>query len=59
MNRSLNLEKIHAEIQSIKKSADELKKMGDSFPAVTRNAIRILASTKMLELNISDLVELG
>ena len=59
MNHNLNLEKINAEIQSIKKSADELKKAGDSFPTLTRNAIRILASTKMLELNISDLVELG
>ena len=57
MNRDLDLQKIHAEIQLIKKSALELKSLGDSFPAVTRNALRILASTKMLELNISDVVE--
>jgi hypothetical protein len=59
MQAQLNLEEIHAEIQSIKKSADELIKAGDSFPSLSRNATRILASTKMLELNISDLVELG
>lgn len=56
MNPTSDIERIHAEIQSIKKAANELKSMGDSFPAVTRNARRILASTKMLELNISDLV---
>lgn len=57
MNPTSDIERIHAEIQSIKKAANELKNMGDSFPAVTRNALRILASTKMLELNISDLVK--
>ena len=57
MKGNFDLEKIHAEIQSIRRSAEELKKLGDSFPAVTQNAHRILASTKMLELNVSDLVE--
>jgi hypothetical protein len=57
MKRNIDLDQIHAKIRKIKKSAEELKKMGDRFPAVTQNALRILASTKMLELNISDLVE--
>ena len=57
MQSELKLEEIHAEIQSIKQSANQLKQLGDRLPAVTRNALRILASTKMLEINISDIVD--
>jgi hypothetical protein len=31
---------------------------GTGFPAVEKNADRILASVKMLELNVTDVVEL-
>lgn len=57
MNTDLKLEAIHAEIQSIKRSAEQLKQLGEGLPAVTRNALRILASTKMLEINFSDTIE--
>lgn len=57
MSLHSDLETLNTEIQLIKKSANKLKSLGDSFPAVTRNALRILASTKMLEINISDVVE--
>ena len=57
MQSELKLEEIHAEIQSIKQSAHQLRELGDNLPAVTRNALRILASIKMLEVNISDIVE--
>jgi hypothetical protein len=33
--------------------------MGGNFPAINRNTVRILASVKMLEINVSDVVELG
>ena len=56
MNPEIKLEAIHAEIQAIKRSAEQLKRLGDGFPAVSRNAVRILASTKMLEINLSDIV---
>jgi hypothetical protein len=39
----------------MKKTAEELKLMGEDFPALNRNMSRILASIRMLELNISDL----
>lgn len=32
--------------------------MAGQFPALERNTSRILASTKMLELNVSDLLSL-
>jgi hypothetical protein len=34
------------------------KEMGETFPALARNAVRILTSIKMLEINISDLIDL-
>jgi hypothetical protein len=46
-------------IAAIRHAAQELKQMaGDSFPAVEKNADRILASVKMLELNVTDVIEL-
>ena len=53
-----DLKKIDEKIQVMKSTAEELKRLGDSFPALARNSVRILASIKMLEINISDLVEL-
>jgi hypothetical protein len=50
---------VHDKIVQIKASVQELRRMGDEFPAVRRNADRILASIKMLELNISDLYALN
>jgi len=36
-----------------------LNRLGQDFPALTRNVARILASIKMLELNVTDIVELA
>ena len=53
-----DLKQIDKKIQVMKSTAEELKRLGDNFPALARNSVRILASIKMLEINISDLVEL-
>lgn len=58
MNPRIDLNKIDAKIQLMKKTAEELNRMGEDFPALARNTVRILASVKMLEINVSDLVEL-
>jgi pyruvate formate-lyase activating enzyme-like uncharacterized protein len=52
------LKKINTRIKTIRKAAQELKDFSGSIPAVDRNAARILASTKMLEINISDFLDL-
>jgi hypothetical protein len=52
------LKKIDTRIKTIRKAAQELRELSGSIPAVDRNAARILASTKMLEINISDMLEL-
>jgi hypothetical protein len=53
------IKKIDTRIKAIKKAAQELKEFSGGIPAVDRNAERILASVKMLEINISDLLHLN
>ena len=58
MESQIDLAGINAKIQLMKKTAEELSQVGKNFPAITRNIVRLSASIKMLEINISDLVEL-
>ena len=53
-----DLNEIDAKIQMMKRTAEELARAGENFPAIARNIVRISAGIKMLEINISDLVEL-
>ena len=57
MDRKMDPRKMEVKIQLIKKAAKELNQMAENFPAVSRNTLRILASVKMLELNISDALD--
>jgi hypothetical protein len=52
------LEKMGRSIRSIKKSAVELRNLSGGIEAVDRNADRILASIRMLEINISNMADL-
>lgn len=51
------LAKMDEKIQTIKKAALELKEISGGIQAVDRNADRILASVKMLEINVSDVLD--
>jgi hypothetical protein len=57
MNRR-EMKKLDTRIKAIRKAAQELKKFSGGIQAVDRNADRLLASVKMLEINISDLLDL-
>ena len=59
MHKHAELLEIQRKILSLRKTAESLKQSTGDFPALARNAARILASIKMLELNLSDVVELG
>ena len=59
MDTQIHLEQIHAKIQVMKEAAEDLNRLGRDFPAVARNTARIMASLKMLEINVSDLLHLG
>jgi len=52
------LQKIDEQIQIIKKASLELKDHFGGIQALDCNLDRILASTKMLEINFSDLLNL-
>jgi len=57
MNRR-EIKKINTRIKTIRKATQELKDLSGEIPAIDRNAERILASVKMLEINITDLLDL-
>jgi len=52
------LRKIDTKIKAIKKATQELKQLSGGIQAIDRNAERILASVKMLEINVSDVRDL-
>lgn len=56
MAGKIDLEELSEKIRLLKQTAEDLKKLGEDFPALHRNTSRILASIKMLELNISDVM---
>ena len=57
MAAQMDVSGIDAAIRSLKKSAQELSAVAGTCPAVIRNTARILASIKMLELNVCDIVD--
>lgn len=50
---------INDKIQQIKSLLSDLQQEADNFPAISKNSKRALASLKMMEFSISDLVEFG
>ncbi len=55
----IKIKQMDVRIKKIRKAAEELRELSGGIQAVDRNAGRILASTKMLEINISDLLDLN
>ena len=58
MLQESDLKAMENKIQSMKKSAEDLKLMVNGCPALEKNTSRILASIKMLEINLSDFLNL-
>ena len=58
MKAKYDIKKMDAKIKEIRKAAEELQVMGGDIEAVNKNLVRLLASTKMLELNISDAISI-
>ena len=57
MERANDLKGIDARIRELHRTAEEIRELGQGIEAVRRNADRILASVKMIELNVCDVVE--
>ena len=45
-------------IETLRRTATELKQISGGIQAIDRNADRILASVKMMEINISDVADI-
>ena len=56
MKNFSSLNQVNDKILKIKQLLVELETEAEQFPALSRNSKRALASVKMLELNISDIV---
>jgi hypothetical protein len=59
MPSAIDMDRLHLNIRSARRAVEELKRLGEDFPSVARNAERMLASLKMLEINVCDVIELG
>lgn len=57
MNNQIDTARMAEYIGRLRQTAEALQKMGKDLPAVEKNVARILASVKMLELNVCDPVE--
>lgn len=57
MTAEYNLAQMDDRIRTVKKMIDELYTLAEGFPAVRKNAERIMANIKMLEINISDIID--
>ncbi len=58
MTTKYNIKEMDEKIKLLRKTAEELMVLGGGVEAVKKNLVRLLASTRMLELNISDVKEL-
>ena len=59
MTESYRVKEMAEKIQAIKEAATELQNISGGIQAVDRNVDRILASVTMLEINVSDVVEIA
>jgi putative NADH-flavin reductase len=58
MSQGIDIETMDHLIREMKRLAEEVETVGHEFPAVVRNARRIMASVRMLEINVSDVWEI-
>jgi hypothetical protein len=58
MVKEYKIEDMAKKIQLLKQTATELKRISGGIQAVDKNVDRILASIKMLEINVSDVAGL-
>jgi hypothetical protein len=58
MAQEYDIKGMVAKIKALRKNAETLKEISGGIPAVNKNADRILANVKMLEINISDAADI-
>lgn len=58
MVEEYNIKLMAEKIETIRRTATELKSISGGIQAIDRNVDRILASVKMMEINITDVVDI-
>ena len=58
MAQQYDTKQIVTKIKALRKEAESLKEISTGIPAVQKNADRILANIRMLEIDISDAAEI-
>ncbi|MFH1646379.1 MAG: hypothetical protein ABID71_01630 [Chloroflexota bacterium] len=58
MAQKYDIKAMTEKIRALRRDAEELKAVSGGIPTVDRNADRILADVRMLEINISDAAEI-
>ena len=51
------IDEMDKKIKLLRSTAEELMAMAGDIEAINKNLVRLLASTRMLELNVSDVKE--
>lgn len=58
MAQQYDIKQMVAKIKALRENAESLKEISGGIPAVDKNADRILANVKMLEIEIVDAAQL-
>jgi hypothetical protein len=58
MAQDYNIKEMVSIIKALRKNAESLKEVSGGIPAVVKNADRILADVRMLEIDIVDAAQL-
>jgi hypothetical protein len=58
MEQEYDIREMAEKIRSLRKTAEELKEISGGIPAVDCNVNRILASVKVLEIDINDTLKI-
>ena len=58
MTQEFDIKGMVVKIKALRKNAEALKEISGGIPAVIKNADRILANVKMLEIDINDATDI-
>ncbi len=58
MTQTYDIKAMVTKIKALRKNAEALKGISGDMPTVVKNAERILANVRMLEISISDIAEI-
>ncbi len=58
MTQQYDIKSMVSKIKSLRKDAEELKKIGVAIPAVEKNVDRILADIRILEVEVVDVASI-